>query len=237
MCDKELSDFEAGFEPDKVTGIQKVEKELYLWIADQNDTEIYTRGEEKYSNGSFELEGNHRPNLFIHSKNKNYIINVVSAENSSDVHNGAVKTIEYWDSIIKNDKKVNLRRKSFTIDAVLLATEHSRLGHLFNNQNKNDPLRDQRSDEGQETAQYNKIPKIEHTCSETLIRLLWRFGKEKNPDAKIGLGGLLSSQLDTEEPAVTDAEDQDPMPAALSKASGSDSNQDWNYIPDYIQQY
>lgn len=234
---KNLSEFGSGDDSDDLSGIQKIEQNLCLWIIEQENTKVFTRKQEKYSNGYFKLDGKYRPNLFVNSNDNNYIINVVSAEESSDVHDAVIKTIDYWKDITLHERKVNYHQKSAGIDAVLLATEYSLYGHLYNNRNKNDPLREQRSEEGKETAQYHNIPKIEHTCSETLIRLMWRFAEDKNGDAKIGLGGLLSSQLDADDPTSTDADEQDTIPAALYKIPNSNSNQEWDYIPKYMHQY
>jgi len=136
---------------------------------------------------------------------------------------------QYWRDLVNGDATYTVDTKTIPIDAVLLATDHSPEGHLFHNWRKKDVMRSGRSDGAARAAEFGQIPQIEHATSETLIRMLHRFARGHDDTATVGIGGLLSSALDGDNPNTDAAH-----PAALYYALGRERVQNWEYIPWYL---
>ena len=91
-------------------------------------------------------------------------------------------------------------------------------------------MRSARSEGAQRGVEFGQLPQIEHTASETLIRIVHRFARGHDKDAQVGIGGLLSSALDDDEPNIENSK-----PAALYYTLGGDQVQNWEYIPFYLK--
>ena len=225
----DLSDFGAGVEEDVPNPEDDVKKYLSEWLRG-NERRIYWEKEKTYGNGTFSVSTRRRPDLVIESKTRNYAVEVKVAEDSGNVHDGAHQTYQYWKDIVDGRATYSVRGNEIEIDAVLLATRYSPEGHLFHTWENKDAMRTGRSEGAKKAVEFNQIPAIEYSASETLIRMLHRFARGYNDEAEVGIGGLLSSALDDDQPNIASA-----SPAALFYSLGSDRVQNWEYIPFYLR--
>jgi len=109
---------------------------------------------------------------------------------------------------------------------VLLATQMSKVGHLFDKEKA--ALRTGTDEGGRKRAyESGQLPKNEYTATETAIRCMWRVTKMRDEDSKLGIGALLSNVLDEE----------DENPSALFKSHEKQESekfhQMWKTIPEY----
>jgi len=229
----DLSNFGAGVDQDAVNPEDDVNKYLSQWLRGDGRS-VYWDREKSYGNGTFNVTTRRRPDLLITGKNRNYVVEVKRSEDSSNIHDGSVQAFGYWRDLVSGQASYSVRGKTVDIDAVLLASDKSPEGKLFHSWNKKDVLRSGRSDGAKKAVKYGQIPEIEHSTTETLIRVMHRFAKDYDDDAKVGIGGLLSSCLDGDGGHIDSAE-----PAALYYAPGNGSVdgkrvQNWDYIPFYL---
>jgi len=229
----DLSDFGGGVKRDDPDPEDDVNKYLSEWLRGDDRTIFWDRNK-TYGNGTFSVTTRRRPDLLIQAQNRNYAVEVKRAEDSAKVHDGAEQVFQYWRDLVDGDATYTARGNEIKIDAVLLATRYSVEGRLFHNWKKKDVRRSGRSEGAKRAAEYGQIPQIEHATSETLIRLLHRFARSYDEDAVVGIGGLLSSALDGDEPHIGTAD-----PAALFFAPGrstieNERVQNWEYIPFYL---
>lgn len=225
----DLSDFGGGVSADEANEEDEVKQYLSEWLRGDGRT-IYWEREKTYGNGTFSVSTRRRPDLVIESKTRNYAVEVKVAEDSSTVHDGAYQTFKYWKDIVDGRSTYTVRGREIDIDAVLLATRYSPEGHLFHTWENKDVMRTGRSEGAERAAEFGQIPQIEYGASETLIRLLHRFARGYNADAEVGIGGLLSSALDDDQPNIASAH-----PAALFYALGKKRVQNWEYMPFYLK--
>lgn len=231
----DLSDFGGGVNRDDPNPEDDINQELSSWLRG-NDRTVYWDRKKTYGNGTFEISTQRRPDLVIDAKSQTYAVEVKRAEDSGKVHDGVIQTYNYWRDLVGGNAEYTARGKGLDIDAVLLATEHAPKGRLFHDWQKKDPKRSGRSNGAQRAADAGHIPDIEHTASETAVRLMYRFGKEYEKKATIGIGALLSSALDGDDPHP-DAAD----PAALFYAPGGTPGdgggvQNWEYVPWFLNE-
>ena len=225
----DLTDFGGGVNDDVPNPEDNVKQYLSEWLRGNGRT-IYWEKEKTYGNGTFSVTTRRRPDLVIEGKTRNYAVEVKRAEYSGTVHDGAYQTYQYWKDIVDGDATYTVRGREIEIDAVLLATKHSPEGHLFHTWKNKDVMRSGRSEGSQIAVEYGQIPEIEYTASETLIRMLHRFSKGYGAESDVGIGGLLSSALEGDQPNIASSD-----PAALYFALGSERVQNWEYIPFYLQ--
>jgi len=174
------------------------------------------------------------PDLLVEGVNSNYIIEVKPAgKSSSKVHDGLPQLVNYWEQYESDEMEFSIRGKNVDIDAFLLATDFSPQGRLYTGSGERDVMR--KFIDGNRKAAINsgQLPEREFNATESIIRTMWRFSKERKPDAKTGVGALLSSRLDG-----TDAGVDNSNPAALYKSHGGieltkehTGYQFWEYIP------
>ncbi|MDL0126345.1 hypothetical protein PNQ92_13135 [Halobacterium salinarum] len=141
---------------------------------------------------------------------------------------------KYWRALTQGKESYSVDGRPITVDAVLLATDYSRAGKLFHDRQNKDPLRTGRSEEATKTANSNQIPKLEHTASETALRVLWKFVKYHDSENDVGIGALLSSVLDDPE-QMEDAALEEYPPAALYYTPSEEYVHSWNYLPFFLQ--
>ena len=224
----DLSDFNAGVDQDEQNPEDEINQMLSNWLRHE-DRRVYWDRERTYGAGTFSVSTRRRPDLVVISQQRNYAIEVKRAEDSANVHDGAEQVFQYWRDLVDGEATYSVRGKTVEIDAVLLATDYSPEGHLFHNWKKKDVMRSGRSDGAARAAELGQIPQIEHATSETLIRMLHRFARVYDDTASVGIGGLLSSALDGDNPNPQAA-----RPAALYYALGRERVQNWEYIPWYL---
>lgn len=223
-----LSDFDAGVPEDDPNPEDNVKTYLSEWLRGDNRT-IYWERDKTYGNGTFEITTHRRLDLVIASTENNYAVEVKRGQNGSRIYDGAMQALTYWRDLVEGRATYTIRGEDIEIDAVLLATAFSPEGHLFDTATKKDVMRSERSEGGQRAAEAGHIPTIEYNASETLIRMVHRYAKEAAPNATVGIGGLLSSALDGDQPNISSAD-----PAALFYTSGGEYVQQWQYIPFYL---
>lgn len=226
----DLSDFGAGVDADTPNPEDEVKKHLTEWLRG-NDRTIYWERDRTYGNGTFTVSTRARPDLLIEGKSRTYAVEVKIGDDSGNIHDGAYQTFRYWKDIVDGKATYSVRGNTVDIDAVLLASRYSPKGHLFHTWENKDVMRSGRSEGAKRAVKYGQIPEIEYGTSETLVRLLHRFAKGYDETATVGIGGLLSSALDSDEPNVSSA-----SPAALFFAMGCDRVQNWEYIPWYLNE-
>ena len=224
----DLSDFNAGVDQDEQNPEDEINQMLTNWLR-HKDRRVYWDRERTYGNGTFSVSTRRRPDLVVTSQQRNYAVEVKRAEDSGTVHDGAEQVFQYWRDLVDGEATYSVRGKTVEIDAVLLATNHSPEGHLFHNWKRKDVMRGGRSESAARAAEFGQIPQIEHATSETLIRMLHRFARVYDDTASVGIGGLLSSALDGDNPNPQAAH-----PAALYYTLGRERVQNWDYIPWYL---
>lgn len=225
MEEKDLSDFGAGNQRE-LGPEQEVMVDLSRWLrsagADTYWNEASLSGE-----ASFRVEGTRKtPDFLIEGNANTYAVEVKDCSDSSKVHDGVAETIEYWRELNGGGVEYVAGGKAKEIDAVLLATQMSKRGHLFKKEKAE--LRTG-TDEGGRYRAYEsgQLPKNEYTATETAVRCMWRVTKGYDEESKLGIGALLSNVLD----------DEDEMPSALYKVHTKPKterfSQIWKTIPVY----
>jgi len=229
-----LDDFGGGIDRGDNNPEEDVKIELSQWLDARNLTVYWEKKHrETHSHSTFRVKGRRKPDLFIDGPSSNYAVEVKVGEESSPVHDGCAQTYQYWKDIVDGSASYIVNGKEKELDAVLLATKYAKEGRLFNDVDQRDPLRTGRDPGGREEAvKIEALPKNEHTCTETAVRLMWRFSKEYDDDAEVGIGSLLSSKLDGDDPTNSD-------PYALYKCHGSVNGkgnryQEWDAVPFYL---
>lgn len=225
----DLGDFGGGVDKQDPNPEDEVKQLLSEWLRGEGRT-IYWEHDKTYGNGTFSVTSRRKPDLVIKGKTRNYAVEVKIGNDSGNIHDGAYQTFEYWKEIVDGDVEYSADSESIDIDAVLLGTQYSPEGHLFHSQRQKDVRRHGRSESAQKGVKFGKIPQYEHATSETLIRLLHRFARGYDDEAEVGIGGLLSSALDNDEPTIDSAD-----PAALFYTQGASHVQKWEYIPFYLK--
>jgi len=233
-----LTKWGGGRQEEELPRRERMIRKLSYWLESTNDIEVYTPKKKGYAHGTFSSNSKHQPDLIASDKSKHYLIKYTGAENSRDVHDTAIRVKNYWQSIATGADTYSVNGAEVEIEAVLIATNYSPLGRLFSNKQNNDPLRTGRSDGAEDAAAKGFLPKTEHTCSESLIRMVWRFAEENIPEGSCGIGALYSSRLDERNPetGITEVSDKHTTkytPAACYKIPGTSKSQRWMYLPNY----
>lgn len=225
----ELSDFGAGVDRDDPNPEDEVKIELSTWFND--DVTVYWDQSRSYGHGTFSVTKRQRPDLVVSGPSKTYAIEVKVADESANVYDGLVQTVNYWEDVVTDSVTYTSKSAGETleIDAVLLATEFSPFGHLFHDSWNKDVKRSSRSEQASFAAEQGWLPGIEYASSETAVRAIHRFSKHRHDDVDVGIGALLSSALDGDEPGIDSSH-----PMTLYFIHGSKHAQNWDGVPWYI---
>lgn len=183
---------ELNFKPE-----QKAEITLYAWLLEhgiktylnRNDTAI----QEVIKNYEvFKTDNTQRPDILIYTHTIGWCaIEVKSSNISKNIRQG-IKILNYYDDYIKEKTKYFIDNEEIKINYFLLATEQSLKGRLFLKETK----KDNQTTPGKICAvKSHIIPPYEYERTHELIRNLWTNWNER--DKKVGLGILLSSEIDT----------------------------------------
>jgi hypothetical protein len=235
----DLADFDAGVKEDNLSERERGLKDLSQWLLRTSDIQVCSRNAQNYTNGTFSTDSNYRPDLIVCGDKNSYLVKFTLGDNGSNVHTTLIRVLEYWRGLASGTHSYTVDGSKVSIDAVLIATNYSQFGHLFHNRQNNDPLRTGRSDGARTGASNGYLPEIEHSCSESALRLIYRIAKEDEFDTDVGIGGLYSSRLDSN-PSVSENTEHsknttDYTPAALYFIPGEEKPQNWDYIPFYDQ--
>jgi len=156
--------------------------------------------------------------ILVDDEKKRYLVVVQTAASPSKVREAVARTHSVWEEVTRNDEK--------DIDAVLVATENSPEGRLFNDDTK-EIRRDDWDGWRSRAANRNHLPESECVATDCTVRQLWAFAKQYTPEAETGVGALLSSGLDGDSP---------PKPRALYKTNSNYNGgfpHNWCALPIY----
>lgn len=205
-----------------------VKRKISEWITCCN-RKVYWEEDNNYNKDSlpyftFNVKGAKRkPDLIVSSGDRLTAIEVKVGYDKGAIYDGIFQLKEYWKSYVdgevtyyinekdEDDQLVTIKKP---ISDFVLATLHSRDGHLFDdNLHHESPLDINEFGEGRKDA-INKgsLPGIEYNMTELATRALWRSaglkpysGKrkdkkrrddERKSSSSVGIGVLLSSILD-----------------------------------------
>jgi hypothetical protein len=229
----DLTDFGGGYEIDEANPEDKVNQKLSQWLARQQQVRVLWDRKRSYGHGTFSVSGTSgsKPDLVIEGPGSTYAVEVKRGGKSGQLYKGVEQTIQYWCHLESGEAEYTSQGELLDIEAVLLATKYSPSGHLFHNNHRKDPRRSGRGDGSQQAAARSLIPSVEHTASETLVRLQNSaakiLGEQQGLSGKTGVGALLSSVLDGDGESV-----QASKPAAFHHAYGRGNlSTSWDYIP------
>lgn len=231
----DLNDFGAGVDHDPGPE-DEVRIDLSNWIK-RDDVTVYWDKDHSYGFNTFDPGQRARPDLLIDGPACTYAVEVKTGDEASAIHDGLPQLVNYWESVVNGETNYRVDGQSVDIDAFLLATGNSPDGRLYQGKGEGDVLRTGTSEGRQKAAAAGHLPKQEFNATERIIRAIWRFSKDRAPDAKVGIGALLSSRLDGDEPGTDQS-----RPMVLYKSHGGQqpkgfSNpgyQWWKSIPFYL---
>ena len=230
----DLSSFGGGVDHDP-SKEDEIRITLSRWLRNAG-ADVYWDRDHSYGWGTFDPGTAARPDLLVDGPRFTYALEVKPSENSR-IHDALPQIHDYWLQVINGESKYTVSGQKKEIDAFLLATDNSPAGRLFDAKGENDVMGTGEFSEGhQKAVQVGQLPQREYNRTESITRALWRYSKNANPNAKLGIGVLLSSRLDGDNPGVNDA-----YPAALFKShsgmplgnSSKTRYQWWEYIPFY----
>jgi len=218
----DLSDFGGGVDHDPGPE-DETRLKLSKWLRDSG-ADVYWDRDHSYGWGCFDPGNKARPDLLACCDERNYAIEVKPGDDSSKLHDGLPQLVNYWEHVLNGDAVYKVNGKKTAIDAFLIATDHSPYGRLYTSNGESDVIRTNHSDGHKKAVEIGELPKVEFNATERIIRALWRFSKDRRPNAHLGIGALLSSRLD----ARDDGGVSSATPAALFKSHGGQQPSGWN---------
>jgi hypothetical protein len=230
-----LTEHGGGVEHDDPNPEDEVNKRLTDWLnkKGENKVDVYWDRNKSYNSGCFEITTQRRPDLLVEGKENCFAVEVKRGGDTSAVYDAARQAYHYWLDIETGEAEYIVSGEIKDIEAVLVATQYSPSGHLFENIHSLDPRRSGRKrPSGDDDARGRNYPNNEHASSQTYVRLLHRLGpkdwaerNDKNPST--GIGALYSSALDGHGKGEDNA-----FPAAFHiVARDGRIAQNWDYIP------
>lgn len=229
-----LTDFGGGYSSDDANPEDEVNKKLSQWIVRHGSNRVFWDRKRSYGHGTFSISTQRRPDLVIVADGGNYIVEVKQGDHSRSIYEGISQLFDYWHDIETGEAKYTVNGEEKEIEAALLATRYSAEGHLFHTRQNKDPRRTGRGKRSQDAIERRLIPAVEHTASETALRVAYRWARHEYDsteeiDGKTGFGFLYSSALDEDEPGTRTS-----IPAAHHIAPGRGQQaESWDYIPFY----
>ncbi|WP_435099592.1 hypothetical protein [Halarchaeum sp. P4] len=231
----DLRDFGGGSGDDPEPE-DEVRLKLSRWLADHG-AKVYWDQRPSYGYQTFDPGRRARPDLLVEGQFQTYALEVKVGDESATIHDALPQLVGYWETVAADETEYRVDGKEREIDAFLLATGNSPFGRLFQAEGEKDVLRTGTSEGRQRAVSAGQIPEREFGASETAVRALWRFAKDRRPDAELGIGALLSSRLDGDAGGVDEA-----APHALYYRPGgyqpdhwdSPGYQFWESVPSYL---
>lgn len=224
MTDEEeskLSDFGGGVD-EEIPPEDDVRITLSRWLT-EHGASVYWDKSHSYGYNTFSPGQRARPDLLIEGQFNWYAVEVKVGDDSSKIHDALPQVVNYWEAVVNGETNYTVDGKSVDIDAFLLATKHSPHGRLYPAEGESDVLRTKSSEGRQVAVQHGHLPNREFNASERVVRAIWRFAKDRNADAELGIGALLSSRLDGDESGVDQSQ-----PMALFYRPGGIQPEGWN---------
>jgi len=230
--ESKLSDFGAGVDED-IGPEDQVRLTLSRWLT-QHGARVYWDRSHSYGYNTFSPGQQARPDLLIEGQFNRFAVEVKVGNDSSDIHDALPQIVNYWESVVDGETNYTVDGKEIDIDGFLLATENSPFGRLYRAEGESDVLRTETGDGRRIAVENGHLPERESNASERIIRAVWRFAKDRRPDAELGIGALLSSRLDGDGAGTDEA-----TPMALyyypgghqPESWGSPGYQFWDSIP------
>jgi len=192
-------------------GEKQTYRDLSQWIARHTDASVYWNESNDLGYNMFRTSYNRIPDLLTRGE-YNIAYEVKDADGttvedggSDHVNDGILQLIGYWTDYVNGDVEYLIDGDSIEIDGFFLATNMSPFGRLYMADGNSDVLRTGDGEGRQKAVQYNQVPNNEFNATERAIRLMWRFAEHEQKDTDVGIGALLSTRLDEEDPdpAVT----------------------------------
>jgi hypothetical protein len=229
----------------------QVKIDLSRWF-ENHGARVFWEKRPSFGYSTFSTQTAERPDLLVVGDRRAFAVEVKRGHDSAGVHDGAAQTLRYWKryNLDGVDEFYRADGSQVSVDAFILATQFSPDGKLFYRYGRRDVVR-QRSIE--ERLEYfdppiHFLPDYEYGTTETVTRMLWRMAtqsREQRPgseESPAGIGTLLSSRLDGDQPTRPDTDDVPPFkrnpmpePRALFKSFGEDSAggtqcQNWRWV-------
>ena len=213
----------------EAAGKESIKLDISAWV-DRDDVDIYWRNSSKRYR-TFSASGRPAPDMLIDGANAVYAVCVAEADkDSANVRKTALRAVNVWERLVEDSPQYECNLSQDTPSAVLIASEYSKDGHLFTDAGNLEEPRTDISDEREELARKDVLPSFEYTGTETCLRTTWQFAKERAEPTDLGIGALLSSQLDQQ----PDEEIIDPEPGAFYYVPGRSKVHEWELIPFYL---
>lgn len=190
----DLRDFGGGVDEDPGPE-DEVRIKLSRWLSDHG-AKVYWDRKPSYGYSTFSPGQIARPDLLVEGRFRTYAIEVKVGDDGATIHDALPQTVGYWEAVASGDTDYRVRGKQIDIDAFLLATKNTPFGRLFKAEGEKEVLRTETSEGRQRGVKSGQLPPREFCSTETAIRAMWRFAKERNEETDLGIGALLSSRLD-----------------------------------------
>lgn len=222
----------------EVEGERETYADLSQWIGRHTDASVYWNESNELGYPVFRTNYSRIPDLVTCSE-YNIVYEVKDADGtavedggSDHVNDGVLQLIEYWTDFVNGDAEYLIDEEPVEIDGFVLATNMSPFGRLYMADGNSDVLRTGDGEGRQKAVQYNQVPNNEFNATERAIRLMWRFAEYEQEDTDVGIGALLSTRLDEDDPDST-VTPRSPIadyePRILYKQF-EPYNQSWSYL-------
>lgn len=197
----------------ELQGEQETYRKLSQWIERHTDASVYWNESNELGYDVFKTSYNRIPDLLTRGK-YNIVHEVKDADGtvtedggSDHVNDGVLQLFEYWTDYVNGEVDYLIDGEPIEIDGFVLATNMSPFGRLYMAEGNSDVLRTGDGEGRQKAVQYNLVPNNEFNATERAIRLLWRFAEHEQADTDVGIGALLSTRLDEDDPDPTETPD------------------------------
>lgn len=238
MADDTSADLSNWMDSPDLEGEKETYRELSQWVGRHTDASVYWNESNDLGYNVFRTSYNRIPDLLTRGE-YNIVYEVKDADGtavedggSDHVNDGILQLVEYWTDYVNGDTEYLIDGNSVEIDGFVLATNMSPFGRLYMTDGNSDVLRTGDGEGRQTAVQYDQVPNNEFNATERAIRLMWRFAKHEQEDTDVGIGALLSTRLDKENPDPTLTPESpvvDYEPRILYKQF-EPYNQSWSYL-------
>ncbi|WP_139171199.1 hypothetical protein [Halorientalis regularis] len=209
MPTDDSADLSNWIDSPELEGESETYRVLSQWIERHTDASVYWNSSNDLGYDVFRTSDDRIPDLLTVDE-YNIVYEVKNADGtatedggSDHANDGVLQLIEYWSDYVEGNVKYLIDGKSIEIDRFVLATNMAPFGRLYMAEGNSDVLRTGDGDGRQKAVQHNQVPNNEFNATERAIRLMWRFAEHKQADTDVGIGALLSTRLDEDNPDPT----------------------------------